>query len=85
MSTLVAGATGMLGSRVCTELAAAGKPVAGLVRGSDDEAKLGALKAAGVELVDGDLKDAASLERACQGREAVVSTASSSLSHQAGS
>jgi uncharacterized protein YbjT (DUF2867 family) len=81
MSTLVVGATGMLGTRVCAALAAAGKPVAGMVR-SGDEAKRGPLGAAGIELVEGDLKDAASLERACQGRTAVVSTASASISHQ---
>lgn len=38
----------------------------------------------GAELVEGDLKDAASLARACAGVEAVISTASSTLSRQAG-
>lgn len=84
MSVLVVGATGSLGGRVCTELAAQGKPVAGMVRGGDDESKVGPLKAAGVELVEGDLKDPESLASACQGRTAVVSTASASLSRQAG-
>jgi len=84
MSILVVGATGLLGSRVCRELAAHGKPVAGMVRSGDDEARLAPLREAGVELVEGDLKDAASLEQACQGRTAVVSTASSSLSQQSG-
>jgi NADH dehydrogenase len=84
MSALVVGATGLLGGRVCLELAAQGKPVAGLVRNAGDDAKVGALKAAGVELVEGDLKDPSSLERACQGRTAVISTASASLSRQAG-
>jgi len=81
---LVVGATGYLGGRVCQELVAQGKPVAGMVRAGDDEAKLETLRAAGVELVEGDLKDAASLERACQGKSAVISTASSSISHQSG-
>jgi uncharacterized protein YbjT (DUF2867 family) len=84
MSALVVGATGLLGSRVCKELAAQGTPVAAMVRNAGDDAKVGALKEAGVELVEGDLKDAASLERACQGRTAVISTASASLSRQAG-
>jgi uncharacterized protein YbjT (DUF2867 family) len=83
MSALVVGATGFLGSRVCRELAAAGKPAAAVVRSGDD-AKLEPLRAAGVELVEGDLKDAASLERACQGRTAVISTASASISAQSG-
>jgi uncharacterized protein YbjT (DUF2867 family) len=81
---LVIGATGYLGGILCRELAAQGKPVAGMVRSADDIAKVGALREAGVELVEGDLKDPASLERACQGRTAVISTASASLSRQAG-
>lgn len=84
MSALVVGATGLLGSRVCKELASQGKPVAAMVRNAGDDAKVGALRDAGVELVEGDLKDPASLERACQGRTAVLSTASASLSRQAG-
>jgi NADH dehydrogenase len=81
---LVVGATGLLGSRVCRELAAQGKPVAGMVRSADDQAKTEPLRAAGVELVEGDLKDPPSLERACQGKTAVISTASASISRQAG-
>jgi uncharacterized protein YbjT (DUF2867 family) len=83
MTTLVVGATGFLGSRVCRELAAAGKPVAAIVRSGDD-AKLEPLRAAGVELVEGDLKDADSLARACAGKEAVISTASASISARSG-
>lgn len=84
MSTLVVGATGYLGGKISQELAAQGKPVAGMVRTGDDESKLASLREAGVELVEGDLKDPASLARACAGRTAVVSTASASLSRQAG-
>lgn len=83
MSVLVVGATGLLGSRVCKELAAQGRPVAGMVRSANDT-KVGPLKDAGVELIEGDLKDPTSLQRACQARTAVVSTASASLSRQAG-
>jgi uncharacterized protein YbjT (DUF2867 family) len=84
MSNLVVGATGLLGSRVAKELAAQGKPVAAMVRNAGDDAKVGALKAAGVELIEGDLKDPTTLQRACQTRTAVISTASASLSRQAG-
>ena len=83
MTALVVGATGLLGSRVCKELAAQGKPVAGMVRSADD-AKVGALREAGVELIEGDLKDPTTLQRACQGRTAIISTASASMSRQAG-
>ncbi|MDQ6726727.1 MAG: SDR family oxidoreductase [Actinomycetota bacterium] len=81
---LVVGATGYLGGRVCQELVAQGKPVTAMVRAGDDDAKVAPLRAAGVELVEGDLKDPASLERACQGKSAVISTASSSISSQSG-
>jgi len=84
MTILVVGATGLLGSRVCRELAAQGKPVAGMVRSAGDDAKVAGLKDAGVELIEGDLKDPTTLQRACQGRSAVISTASASLSRQAG-
>lgn len=84
MKALVVGGTGFLGSRVCKELAAQGHQVAAIVRGGDDESKVAPLRDAGVELVQGDLKDPASLERACQGMDAVVSTASASISRQGG-
>jgi uncharacterized protein YbjT (DUF2867 family) len=74
---LVVGATGMLGGEVCRRLVAKGKPVRALVRTTSDPAKVEALRALGVELVQGDLRDRASIEAACQGVRAVISTASS--------
>lgn len=74
---LVVGATGMVGSEVCRLLTAQGKPVRALVRSTSDPAKVEALKGNGVEIVEGDLCDRASLEAACQGVTAVISTASS--------
>ena len=74
---LVAGSTGYLGSEICRRLAAAGKPVRGLVRETADPAKVAALKAAGVGVVQGDLRDPISLQAACQGVTTVISTASS--------
>jgi NADH dehydrogenase len=67
----------MLGGEICRRLAAAGKPVRALVRASSDPAKVEALQALGVELAQGDLRDRASLEAACQGVRAAISTASS--------
>jgi NADH dehydrogenase len=81
---LVSGATGTLGSEICRQLAAADKPVRGLVRVTSDPAKVDALKGYGVALVEGDLKDRASLDGACQGVTAVISTASSTKSRQEG-
>ena len=66
------------------DLTKAGKPVRALVRSTSDRAKVDALKRAGAELAEGDLKDRSSLDAACSGVQTVVSTASSTLSHQAG-
>lgn len=74
---LVVGATGILGSEICRRLAAQGKPVRGLVRVTSDQAKVDELKSHGVEIVQGNVCDPASLETACQGVSAVISTVSS--------
>jgi NADH dehydrogenase len=74
---LVVGATGLLGSEICRRLAANGTPVKALVRAASDQGKVGALEDLGATVVQGDLCDRASLEAACQGVRAVVSTASS--------
>ncbi|MDR3435531.1 SDR family oxidoreductase [Telmatospirillum sp.] len=81
---LVVGATGYLGSTLCRALRAKGRNVRGLVRRSSDPAKVAALRDAGVETVIGDLKDPASLATACNGVPVVLSTASSTLSHEEG-
>ena len=77
MSTiLVVGATGILGSEICRQLRAAGHTVRGLVRESSDPAKVSRLQSFGVETVGGSVQDRASVERACQGVNAVISTVS---------
>jgi NADH dehydrogenase len=67
----------MLGGEVCRRLVAKGKPVRALVRTTSDPAKVEALQALGVECVEGNLCDRASVDAACQGIRAVISTASS--------
>jgi uncharacterized protein YbjT (DUF2867 family) len=62
----------------------AGHHVRALVRRTSDPAKRQALEQRGVELIYGDLKDPPSLVPACAGIDAVISTASSTLSRQAG-
>jgi NADH dehydrogenase len=74
---LVVGATGLLGTEMCRQLADKGKPVKAMVRSTSDQAKVNKLKSLGVELVQGDLRDRASLQAACQGVTAAISTASS--------
>lgn len=72
--TLVVGATGLLGTEICRRLSAAGKSVRAMVRETSDPAKKSILKELRAELVEGDLKDRASLDRACQGATAVITT-----------
>ena len=81
---LVVGATGLVGGEICRRLAEQGKPVKALVRTTSDPAKVDALEASGVAIAIGDLKDRSSLDAACQGVTAVISTASATLSRQEG-
>lgn len=82
---LVVGATGLLGGEICRRLAAEGKPVRALVRATSDPAKVEALKRYGAEIVEGNVCDPASLEAACQGVHAVISTVSAMpFCHQPG-
>ena len=73
---LVVGATGMVGTEVCRALVDAGKPVKTLVRPAADPAKVDVLEGLGVIIARGDLRDRASLDAACQGVQAVITTAS---------
>ena len=82
--TLIVGATGILGLEICRQLRGTGRPVRALVRRTADAARRAELEALGAELVEGDLKDPASLTRACAGVRSVISTASSTLSRQDG-
>ncbi|MGE5242739.1 MAG: SDR family oxidoreductase [Betaproteobacteria bacterium] len=70
---LVAGATGSLGRKVVNGLLERGKVVRALAR---PRSQYGPLERAGANVVPGDLKDRASLDRACQGVAAVITTAS---------
>ena len=70
---LVVGATGLLGSEICRRLRARGRSVRGLVRPGSPKAE--ALRAIGVEIVEGDLRSRESLDAACEGVAAIVSTA----------
>lgn len=81
---LVVGATGVLGSEICRLLAAAGKPTRALVRSASDPGKVAQLESLKLEIARGDLKDRSSLEAACRGVTAVISTASSTLSRAEG-
>src|SRR6185436_2817117 len=69
---LVTGATGFTGAHLARRLVAAGDTVRAVVRRPDQAASL---REAGIEVVAGDLTDAASLRRACEDVEVVYNIA----------
>ena len=71
---LIAGGTGALGSAAAARLLAQDKQVRILTRTPEKAAELGQL---GAEVVRGDLRDQASLTRACRGAKAVLAAAHS--------
>jgi NADH dehydrogenase len=71
---LVVGATGVLGGEICRQLRQGGRPVRALTRSTTDPLKVEQLKRLGATLVQGDLKDRASLDSACRGAAAVITT-----------
>ena len=81
---LVAGSTGLLGSEICRQLTAQQKKVRALVRKTSAPEKIDALKQMGCSLTEGDFKDKASLDIACKGCDTVITTVSSTISHQEG-
>ena len=81
---LIVGATGMVGGEICRLLRAQDHPVRALVRATSNPERIAHLESLGTECVEGDLKDPASLDAACHGATTVISTASSTISRQAG-
>ena len=81
---LLVGATGLLGGEICRLLADEGKAVRALVRPASGQDKVARLRSLNIEIAQGDLKDRSSLDAACRGVSAVISTASSTISRQEG-
>jgi uncharacterized protein YbjT (DUF2867 family) len=71
---LVVGASGLLGGKIATALREKGCPVRGLCRNPASHPELAEK---GIELVQGDLRQPATLLEACKGVETVVTTANS--------
>ena len=69
MRIFITGATGFIGGHVAEKLRARGDEVVALVRSPD---KAGELRELGVELVEGDLSDAAALKKGIEGVGAVI-------------
>jgi NADH dehydrogenase len=74
---LVVGATGFVGKRIALRLRQEGRSVRALVRGGASRAEAKELRAAGVELADGDLTRPGTLAAACEGIDTVITTATS--------
>jgi len=84
LTVLVVGATGVLGGQRFSQKKTAAKKVKGLVRTSSQKEKVDGLRELGVETVTGDMKDPQSLYHAFQNVDAIISTATSTISHQEG-
>ncbi|MGH9756725.1 MAG: hopanoid-associated sugar epimerase [Candidatus Acidiferrales bacterium] len=72
MTSLVTGGTGFVGSHIVRQLVGSGRPVRVLVRPTS---QMTALEGVAFERVEGDLRDAASLDRAMEGVECVYHAA----------
>jgi len=79
---LVVGSTGALGGEICRMLRERGDSVRAFVRTTSNATRVKALRDLGCEIAIGDLQDRASIDRACNGVEAVVSTATTVVSRQ---
>lgn len=73
---VVIGATGQLGSVVVRKLVARSMKVRALVR---PDSNVSHLKSLAVDLCEGDLRDPASLQRACHGADYVIATANAAI------
>jgi uncharacterized protein YbjT (DUF2867 family) len=82
--TLVVGSTGVLGTEICRRLVSSGKAFRAMVRSTSDSAKKDVLKQLGGAPAEADLKDRASLDYACLGATAVISTPTAIGSRQEG-
>jgi NADH dehydrogenase len=82
MSTLVVGATGLVGRAICQGLRARGAPVRALSR--SDSPTTRSLRDIGCAIASGDLKNRASVDSACRGTTTVITTANAILPHARG-
>ena len=74
---LVAGSTGVLGSEIVRKLLARKEKVRAMTRKTSKPETVDRLRKAGAEIVVADLKEPATLAKACKGVDAVISTVTS--------
>ncbi|MEM9251466.1 MAG: NAD-dependent epimerase/dehydratase family protein [Planctomycetota bacterium] len=77
---LVTGASGVVGARLAEQLRASGVAVRSVVRAAKASRRLGRT---GVEVVEGDLRDSAVLQRACDGCAGVIHCAAATARQSA--
>jgi len=82
VKVLVAGATGVLGGEIVRRLKGKGHAVRAIKRSASNPERVAELEATGVELIQADLKDRQSLDRACVGMDAVISSVTAILSNR---
>ena len=70
---LVAGATGNLGKRICSELIIRNAEVRAIVRTTTDPEKIAALEKIGVKVIEADLANIVDTAKACKSADCVVS------------
>ena len=74
---LVVCATGQLGFEICQQLSLKNKSFKAFVRTSSNPVKVNSLKKMGAKIIEGNLQNFNSLEKACKGIKSIISTASS--------
>jgi NADH dehydrogenase len=77
MNILIAGSTGLVGGDIALKLKQKGHHVFALARGGNSNPKSQRLRAAGVEIFEGDLTQPETLFAVCRGAEVVITTATS--------
>ncbi len=81
---LIVGSTGLVGTEICRLLTTQKTPFRALVRKDSAAEKVETLKELGADIAVGDLKDPDSLDKACQGIDKIISTASCTLTGREG-
>ncbi|HVS33244.1 MAG TPA: SDR family oxidoreductase [Thermoanaerobaculia bacterium] len=79
---MVVGSTGLVGGEICRRLREGEEDVRAFVRKTSDPGRVQRLRDLGCEIVEGDLQNRKSLDRACEGAWSVISTATTMSSRQ---
>lgn len=81
---LVVGSTGLLGTEITRQLREKNMSVKALVRKTSDPQKVAHLESLGATIIEADLTDKSSLDKACRGIDTVITTATTTSSQTPG-